>query len=573
MFAVENLMFPTQFTLSLRRAALPAWACLALACAPPSEQPSAGTQTNWLQTCETHEECGLGNACLCGSCTRIVENDPTVCDDLPGATAVQSDHPGAIALCGGQMAPVRTMCLARCSDESCPEGSNCQAGVCTPGREPTMSAAVDVSTLKQELIGFGGVISYNDFDITTFSNKSELLDAMFKDTGLNMIRLRNAYAADESFDISAQVEIYEAAQERLKDGVMIILSSSSPPPSLKQNGNIFCEGNPDTCTLTRDDKGNFDYAALGNHFRGSLQAYADADVGIDFLSIQNDPNYVPPTGAMIETCRFLPQEGTMEITVGGKHIDMEYPGYREALDATLEAIADLPDLPKIAGPEATGVRSSADFISALDLENIDALAHHMYGLDPFDPDLEAVADLRKARERSGLPLMQTEMGDDGLETALLIQEALVDLGSSAYLQTTYVAPAGLSTPDTTALIALNEDGSIDLQEPYHAMLHYSRFTGPGWQRVEVEVDRASVRTSAWKSPDDSKLTVILVNPQNVEEVVELDLGDKAEDDQLRGEITRTVFGAEEQSAPLGSVLLSRGVLLPAESIVTISLDL
>ncbi len=536
-----------------------------LACAQPSG-PQSGTQTNWLSVCDSHNSCGIGNACLCGTCTRVVDDDPTVCDELPGATAVASDDRGAIALCGGTQPPVARMCLARCRDGACPEGSSCTAGVCKPTRETTMSVSVDTSSRYQTLVGFGAGIAYSERAIVNHPSKEQLLDAMFRDSGFSAMRLRNAYVAGEDTDLSISKEIVDAAAARLGASPLVLLSSSVPA-ALKENGDLFCDGNPTTCMLTRNAEGEFDYAALATHFRQSLEAYATADITVDYLSIQNDPNYLPPAGSGIETSRYLPTQGTELVDVNGTMTEIEYPGYREALDAVNTAIADLPDAPKIMGPETTGIQSSADFMSAMGTDGIDALAHHMYGLDPFDPEVDALASLAQVGRESELPLFQTEMGDEGLETAMLIQEALVDIGSSTYLQTGFVAPAGLANPDDSALIALTESGFV-LQEPYHAMRHFAYFTEPGWQRVAVELDRESVRVSAWLSPDEDELTIIFVNPQSIEETVELEL----EEEPREIELIRTVFTGVERSAELGALAYEDRIVLPPNSIVTLDIE-
>src|SRR5690606_38982470 len=152
---------------------------------------------------------------------------------------------------------------------------------------------------------------------------------------------------------------------------------------------------------------------------------------------------------------------------------------------------------------------------------------------------------------------------DGLETALLAQESLVDSQSSMYLQTGFVAPAGLAEPDDTALIGLT-DTDFMLQDPYYALKHFAQNIKNGWSRVEAQLDRDSVRVSAWLSPDGEDLVIVLVNTQTVEEVVELDMDELAE-----MEITRTVFTGVERFADLGTLAPGDTFTLPANSMVTL----
>ena len=537
---------------------------LTCACSAPGG-PQVGTQTNWLRVCEADAECGEGNICVCSACTRKVESDPTVCDDLVGSTALSKEHEGAIALCSGEEPPVQQLCLMPCESGECPEGSQCVADVCSPVRKPTLVVSIDTERRYQELIGFGATVAYIEAEIVNHPAKEELYDAMFVDSGFGVLRLGSIYRATEEPNFAAVQDITEAAETRMAQPPVLFLTSGSPPAELKQNNSTYCEGNPDTCTLTRTADGEFDYEGFANHFRRTIEAYAAAGISIDFLSIQNDPNYVPPAGKGIETCHFLPVEGTETVTIDGVEVEVEYPGYMEALNAVLSASADLPARPQFAGPETTGLRSSADYIQELDESKFDAFAHHLYGMDPFNPDLEALADLAQFGADSERPLFQTEMADGGIETALLAQEALVDLGAAMYLQTGFVAPANLTTPDENALIALTDTG-FNIQDPYQALRHFAYHTGAGWTRVDADLDIESVRVSAWISPDDQQLTVILVNPLDSEEVVELDLDEPL----VSTTTTRTVFDGVERYADLGQFSSDDTFVLPKRAVMTLN---
>lgn len=534
---------------------------LTSAACSPTGGPQTGTQTNWLRVCAADKDCDPSTQCLCQTCTQIPDDD--ACSDLPEASIVASDEDGAIALCGGSQAAVEELCLIRCDDGTCPRGTSCVAGVCTPARDATLTVSIDRSIRYQSMLGFGAGLGYIQDEIVSHPRKKALFDAMFKSSGFEILRLRNQYVQDGSNDLSSIVEIVEAASDRIGHRPTVMLSSSSPPANLKENGATYCSGNPDECTLNRADDGGFNYAGLAEHFVGSLEAYSSEGITVDYLSIQNNPNWVPPTGTSIESCLFLPHEGMTTVVVDGREVEVELPGYSEALNAVLEAIEDLPSQPKIAGPETTGAKSSVDYVSELDLKNLDALAHHLYGIDPFNPLTDALQALARAGQENDIPLLQSEMAGDGLETALLAQESLVDSQSSMYLQTGFVAPAGLAEPDEKALIGLSDTDFV-LQDPYYALKHFAQNIKNGWSRVEAQLDRDSVRVSAWISPDGEDLAIVLVNPQTVEEVVELDMDDLAE-----MEIARTVFTGVERFADLGMLAPGDTFTLPASSMVTL----
>jgi hypothetical protein len=159
------------------------------------------------------------------------------------------------------------------------------------------------------------------------------------------------------------------------------------------------------------------------------------------------------------------------------------------------------------------------------------------------------------------------MGGDGIQTALLAQQGFVEIGTSMYLQTTFVAPAGLTTPDTGALVALTDDGFV-LQDPYYALKHFAFATEPGWVRVDATSKDEDVSVSAWMSPDENQLAVILINPLSSEEVVALEVDD-AYDPVIAH---RTVFPGVERFADLGPFSRSDSFVLPASSVLTLSFE-
>jgi hypothetical protein len=232
------------------------------------------------------------------------------------------------------------------------------------------------------------------------------------------------------------------------------------------------------------------------------------------------------------------------------------------------ALADLPSVPLIVAPETTRIDSTLDYLSELDLTIVDAISHHMYGTDPSAVDRDELLALNELGQQSGLPIFQTEMQAEGLQTAILMHEALSEIGASVYLQNDFVASPGAEAPDPTALIALSEE-DFTIQDPYYAMRHYARETDPGWVRVDATSDSANVLATAWLSPEEDELTVVLVNPQSEEAVVELSLGEQT---PIASQVTRTVFSGIERWAELGTLPAESTVVLPGEAVVTVAIQ-
>ena len=76
--------------------------------------------------------------------------------------------------------------------------------------------------------------------------------------------------------------------------------------------------------------------------------------------------------------------------------------------------------------------------------------------------------------------------------------------------------------------------------------------------------------SAWLSPDERALTVVLVNPETEAMQIELLLDDALPQRLARSEITRTVFASNEHGAHKGALAEDAIVELPAGSIVTVA---
>jgi len=534
------------------------------ACGP--SEPQTGSQTNWFRTCDVSAECGP-LSCICGACTQPCDDDAG-CDELSGASCVAAEEEGAVAACGGEQYPSVGLCLPRCQDTGCEEGSSCVAGVCRPLAEATAEVAVDLEVRHQTLVGFGASLAYAEDEIVAHPQKDALFDLMFADSGADVVRMRNRFESDNAGDLAATAEIIAAAADRLGRTPTTFITSGSPPSFLKESGSKVCAGNVDTCTLVRLDGGGYDYAGFAEHWRASLEAHANAGIPLDYLSIQNNPNWIPPESDPADACRFLPVEGTTSVVVGDVEQDVDYPGFAEALEAVRAAIADLPDVPLLAVPEVSGVGALPEYAAALDPTDLAALAHHLYGMDPLAVDQDLLSQAAELAAELERPLFQTEMRANGIDTAVLMQHALSTAGAATYLQNDFVVSASRDGGDEHALIALSADG-FEAQAPFHAIRHFARFTDPGWVRVDAESDADEVLATAWLSPAEDEVTVVVVNSGDTEHKATLTFA--LESSFEESQVTRTTFDGLERSAALGVWSPEAPLELPPHSIVTIAL--
>lgn len=537
---------------------------LGLGCEPRSSSPTIDSQTNWLKACEADSECGEFT-CVCGVCTTACAADDA-CSSLDHAECVVANEPAAIAQCGGvRSARYSGLCLTHCdATNPCGEDLMCVAGVCSPVPNAEVEVTIDTSAEHQTLTGFGSTLAYGETQLTVHPQKAALYKAMFAELGLDVLRIRNRFGKVGDDDLAATSEVIDAASTSLGRTPTVFMSSWSPPAAMKANADEQCSGNAETCTLAKTPGGTFDYDSYATYWRDSLDAYAAAGITPDYIGLQNNPDWLPAEPS--EACFFLPTEGTKNVIVAGVSRMVEYPGLAEAQDATVATLDGLAKPPKLLAPETSGLGMVSDYVSELDLGGVDAFSHHLYGIDPQEPDLEALSAAGELAAASGKPVFQTEMGADGLGTALLIHYSTVVEGAAAYLQAAFYSSATGPGVNTQALLSV-DDTTFAVREPYYAMQHYARSTDPGWVRVDANASADTVLASAWRSPDDAALTVVLVNPGNAGVAVQLNLPD---DVPTTSTITRTAFGGLEHAVMLGS-LSSKGILkVPPRAIVTVA---
>ncbi len=429
----------------------------------------------------------------------------------------------------------------------------------TPPRE--VKATVVTSRRYQILEGFGAAAAWYQERIVGETPKG-LYEALFPELGLDILRLRNRYQRSESADrdLAIDVEIVERATKALGHTPRILLSSWAPPANLKADGKERCRGNKD-CTLKRVD-GRFAYQEFADYFVKSLDQYREMGVVPEFVSIQNEPNFIPPDW---EGCRFEPTETS------------EYPGYDTALGVVHQALSTTHPEVKLLGPEVMGIHYEAvqRYLAKLDTRLLYGVAHHLYekgsdgvwdwrspGPDSYVDEMQLLANSTRQR------LFQTEFMTDedkgiegGYETAALIQHSLVDEGAVAFVYW------DLIWDGAAGLIGMH--GRVPrIRDQYFAVRHFSRYTDPGDVRVGATPDHPDLLVSGWLAPDERRLTLVLVNRGDRPLSVELAPEDYA---ATTYQAVRTVFrpGKSQRWATLPVRGPTDRIELPTRSMATV----
>ena len=154
----------------------------------------------------------------------------------------------------------------------------------------------------------------------------------------------------------------------------------------------------------------------------------------------------------------------------------------------------------------------------------------------------------------------------GIETALLLHYALAVEGVSVYVQAGFAESAS-SLANPRALIAMGT-ADFTIQLPYHAMRHYSLHTDPGWVRVAAGSTATGLLASAWLSPAEDALTVVLLNSGLAEVDVKLEAGQTR---WTSSRVTRTAFAGVERSAELGAVPAQGVFRMPGHAMLTVAM--
>ena len=414
---------------------------------------------------------------------------------------------------------------------------------------------VDLSKEYQTMKGFGAAIAWYDNWVTAHPNREGIYDAIFTDLGLDILRIQNWYGKSEPLGVDIS-SIVRAGRERLGDSFEILMTSWVPTVELKSNGSLGDGG-----TLKKVD-GQYAYDLFADYWYDSLQAYAEIGIIPDYISIQNEPDYPAEWNAMLLAATETPL----------------IAGYSQALDAVYDRLQEMDSPPKILGPEVIGLgyNTIQDFLKNMDLTKIDGIAYHLYhGGDHTKPDSFKFNMLNVASNYPDIPIFQTEFNrGTGFENAWLIHNSLTSGNVSAYLFWDLIwDQAGLVTVefpwDRTRW--QTEEGYFKT-EHYYAVQHYSKYISQGYQRVGTSTSRNDLlKTTAFIAPDQSQITVVILNTSLKDELFRLELENYTIVDSS---VYITEFGVKDGAAfaDYGS-LSDSGLNLPKQSAATIVLHI
>ena len=440
----------------------------------------------------------------------------------------------------------------------------------SPAYGVSATGSINPSTRYQVLEGFGASGAWYQNYITqgiSQPTRNTVYDILFKDSGLDIYRVRNTHEYDNGY-IDDTSQIVAAAKAR-NPNIKIMISSWSPPPRLKNSGSTAGG------TLKKDPNDSnesppnyYKYTAFAQWWADSITDFNNHGVRADYVNMQNEPDYNSTTQ---DTCKFDTTETS------------NYAGYNKAFQALYTKLNnDMPNHPKLLVPEAAGMTNFSGYVSVLtstDKSNIYGWSHHLYnwgdGGSHDNPDGYISKMTTFAATYNDKPRMQTEFArldsntltfTDAMNLAKLLHNSLVYEQVSAYLywELYWASPKGLVTFPSWGTYAINP--------VYYAFKHYSAFTDPNWQRIDASTDSNNLRISAYISPDNNQMSIVIINT-STDTNVALDFNSLGNFEVTDGNIYRTNSSLTEKCSFVGAFDVNTLLLtVPKNSITTIALN-
>lgn len=449
-----------------------------------------------------------------------------------------------------------------------------------------LECTLDPDKKYQVMDGFGAAYTwYADWIFyTSDADKEELLDALFSDAKLSVIRLKNEYdylGNNADRNLSTMKKICDAAEERMaeyNEEPIVLLSCWSPPARLKSNSSINGGG-----TLARGTDGNYVYEEYAQWWVDAVKYYRENDIKIDYVSIQNECDFE----AGYDGCEF------------GKSETAKYASYSKAFLAVYDAFRTAfgEGAPKLIAPETMSCKPSDLYAYTREIietepQSIYGLGYHLY-VGGISSDQDKTSTANPDSFNTNFSNFDTYFDDyeyarwqtefyrgKGIQTAALISNAMTYGDMNAYLYWGAVWESTNDPFEANKMIGITKKGNNnfvwDYCSDYYALRHFSEFIRPGYVRIEAHTEAgANIKNSAYLSEDGKTLVVVAINPDDDEVTLKLPAESYSITDST---MYQSVLSIEDSSKNvlyenIGELEEGNTVTLPGESITTIVLSL
>lgn len=430
-------------------------------------------------------------------------------------------------------------------------------------KEPVVNTSLKKITLDpsvsfQEMVGFGGALTWYSERIINSSKKNEIAQLLFEDLGADIVRFQAFYYPDDypnykgianmSYDNSATLfnttgQLYELMNDYSVD-TKVLLSSWGPPAALKSNDN------PREGTLKKDGD-VFMYDEFAQYWEDILD---NTPFNPDYISIQNEPGY---TNSGWTTCNWSATETTT------------LPSYATAFDKVYEKIQSRTNPPMMIGPESPNTTSYSTFAETLkNKDHLGMFAYHPYDINGGTSPTQINQQLQLVKSYNTKSNLMTEFSDNlsWLNTASFINSTLTQANSSGYIywKMMWATPA---SGDDVALVSVNSSGNYVVTPYYYLIKHFAKDIDAGYKRIETLSEITALSVSGFVNPTQDQLTLIVVNP-GAQSKIDLEVKGKViEKIEVKQSVESSLYKTVEGINP------GDEITFPPQSITTIVLDI
>ncbi|NLJ95930.1 MAG: hypothetical protein GX321_02150, partial [Clostridiales bacterium] len=392
----------------------------------------------------------------------------------------------------------------------------------------------------------------------------EVYDLLFSDAKATILRFKNTYKYNNSkFAPKPELKIYQEAKKRAEaygEEVIVLMSSWSPAAYLKENDSIV-----GGASLKKDEDGNYMYDEYGQYWLELIQAYEDYGIPIDYISIQNECDFV----ADYDGCEF----GMMETDT--------LASYSKAYLAVYEAISTMDDPPKMMGPETMTIDSTQLAAYMKEVfekapESVYGIAHHLYAGGTHETPNSYITHMLKIREDyPHLSKWQTEFyRGNVMQTVWIMHNSLTMENLNAYLywDGVWALPGniiGLDNPWTK----WNFEKGYVVRDNYYAIRHFTEFIRPGYKRIDVaQTKDMDLLVSAYAPDSQDKMAVVVINKSDEDKLIQLNFSAyELESSETYISVCQEGYTQEDLYVPSGPLGEHQTILVPAQGIITMDL--
>lgn len=387
---------------------------------------------------------------------------------------------------------------------------------------------VDLDTRYQTFEGWGASYTWYGDWLTNNVHAEEAYDWIFEDAEFNILRFRDlnkviGYGGGyEDTTYKSYKAYYNAAVKRGVDPIVMVTSWGQYDRNL--DFVAFTEKDDEGhtyYTLAKDENGEYMYDELADFCVQSIQYFFDAGIPVDYFSISNETElqglHIDEQGNARDEAGFYfgPDENEYHCAYWKAHIAV-YEAFQEAFGE---------DAPKITGAEVMADTASLmeEYLEPLieaAPESFDMIPHHLYG------SANTPASFSEVYEKFGdYTLWQTEWyNNDYFGHAKVLIDELNYENVNAYLYWNGVWPED----DGNCLIEIGGWESNAYVKPrgnHYIMMHFSKFIKNGYTRVETDLNAVNSDVTAFVSPDNDELVLVILNTSENDETLKLAVND------------------------------------------------